>query len=124
MLKKLLPKYTVIEWSLLLAMTATTVIVPIVLPGSLTAMRFPTVFVLFISLMMTAFFWQDPSFEYEGYGVWLFFLIGGPIVAIVGHYAHALHAVILTGVGCAYTAPWSLLRVFLRKRFLSQEHGK
>lgn len=124
MLKRLIPKYTRIEWVLLSVMGLTLIVVPLAWPSSLAEVRTLTIITLFISLMSNAFFWQDPRFENKGYGVWLFFLIVGPIVAIVGYYMHSLYTVILTGIACGYAAPWSMLRVFLRRRFLLQPNGR
>jgi hypothetical protein len=139
---KLFPKYTWVEWSLLGMMVAALIIIPLLLPDSLATgrfatafkpgvlgsapatMRFAAVFVLFIALGFTAFAWQQPSFAREGYAGWLGLLVFGPAVAIVTSYMHGLHAVIVTGVGCAYSAPWGILRVFLRRKFLHTEMRK
>jgi hypothetical protein len=136
---KLFPKYTWVEWSLLGMMVAALIIIPSLLPDSLAAgrfaaafkpgalgsapatMRFTAVFVLVIALGGTAFLWQDPSFMREGYAGWLGLLVFGPALAIVTYYMHGLHALIVTGVGCAYSALWSILRVFLRRKFLHTE---
>ncbi len=134
---KLFPRYTWIEWSLLAAMAAAIVIIPMVLPDSLATgqfaaffrpgalgtapatMRFTAIFVLFGSFAMNAFFWQDAGSMDEGYSGWLGLFIAGPIVAIMTYYGHGLFVLLLTATGCTYCAPWSILRIFLRRRFLS-----
>lgn len=117
---RLFPKYSWIEWSLLSAMGVTVVIVPMTLPESLASMRFLVVFVLFISLAMNAYSWQDQFLLKERYDIWLGVLIAGPIISLMSYYAHGLYAITLTGIVCANCAPWSMLRVFLRRRFLGR----
>ena len=134
---KLFPRYTWIEWSLLAAMAAAIVIIPMVLPDSLATGRFATFFrpgalgtaaatmrfsaicVLFISFAVNAFVWQDARSMNEGYRVWLSVFIASPIVAIMTYFGHGLFALLLSEIACMYCAPWSILRIFLRRRFLS-----
>lgn len=123
-------------------MAITLVIVPMVLPDSLVTgwlgrqfvfvpgsvltpmghIRFLAVFYLFLGLAANAGIWQAPEFVHDKfindrYDVWVFLLITGPIITIMTFYGNRWQALIDTGVICAYSALWNMLRVFLRKRY-------
>lgn len=118
-IKRLFPKYTRIEWLLLAAMGAMIIVVPLALSPFFPLIARYSIFALFVSCAVNAFFWQDPRFMSVGYRAWISTFVLGAIIAAVGPYTHALHMVIMTGTMCMYAAPWSLLRLFLRKKFLS-----
>ena len=119
LIKRLFPKYTRIEWLLLAAMGAMVIIVPLALSPFFPLMMWYSVFALFIGCAGNALFWQDPRFMNLGYRTWISTLILGAIIVAVGPYTHALPMMIMTGIMCMYAAPWSMLRLFLRKKFLS-----
>lgn len=119
LVKRLFPKYTRIEWLLLAAMGAMIIIVPLVLSPLFPLIAHYSIFALFIGCAGNALFWQEPRFMNLGYRTWISTFILGAIITTVGPYTHALPMVVMTGIMCMYAAPWSMLRLFLRKKFLS-----
>lgn len=121
LVKRMFPKYTYIEWLLLAAMAAMIAAIPLALSRFFPVIAWYAVFALVIGLAMNAFFWQDPRSMFAGHNVWIGTFILGAVIAIVGPFTHALHMVIMTGIICMYMAPWSMLRLVLRKKFLNEK---